>query len=100
MPHGPTDKNRRRAGRPRAKHSSPDYSQITVYIRNDVRKAVKIRLFEEGQEMSSTVERLLLEWLATRPEDQGETRVDASRSPFPVWIGPRSSGSRQRFHVK
>lgn len=40
---------------------------MTVYVRNDVRKAVKKRLFEEGREMSGMVERLLLEWLAARP---------------------------------
>ena len=60
----------RRAGRPAAKHSSPDYAQITVYCRKDVRKAVKIRLFEEGLELSALVERLLSNWLVTPQGDR------------------------------
>ena len=50
-------------GRPPAKHSSPDYTQISVYVRKDVRNAVKMRLFSEGLELSALVERLLREWL-------------------------------------
>lgn len=56
----------RASGRPAAKHSSPDYAQMTVYIRKDVRRAVKIRLFEDGLELSALVERLLREWLGAR----------------------------------
>ena len=63
------NKNQRRAGRPPAKHSSPDYAQVTVYVRKDVRREVKIRLFEEGLEMSALVEKLLRNWLTTH---QGE----------------------------
>lgn len=62
--------NRRASGRPRAKHSSPDYSQMTVYVRKDVRRAIKIRLFEEGLEMSALVERLLSNWLAADERDR------------------------------
>lgn len=50
-------------GRPPAKHSSPDYAQMTVYIRKDIRTALKIRLFQEGMELSALVERLLHGWL-------------------------------------
>ena len=57
------DTDERRTGRPAAKHSSPDYTQMTVYVRKDVRRAVKIRLFEEGLELSALVERLLSNWL-------------------------------------
>jgi hypothetical protein len=60
------NKMQRGAGRPPAKHSSPDYSQLTVYVRKDVRRAIKIRLFEEGLEMSALVERLLIDWLANQ----------------------------------
>jgi hypothetical protein len=52
-------------GRPPAKHSSPDYAQVTVYIAKDVRNCVRIRLFQEGRELSGLVERLLKSWLAT-----------------------------------
>jgi hypothetical protein len=37
---------------------------MTVYVRKDVRRAIKIRLFEEGLEMSALVEKLLSNWLA------------------------------------
>jgi hypothetical protein len=50
-------------GRPRAKHSSPDYQQMSVYIPKDVRSKVKMRLFETGGEFSGLVEQLLREWL-------------------------------------
>jgi hypothetical protein len=60
------NKIHRGAGRPPAKHSSPDYSQLTVYVRKDVKRAIKIRLFEEGLEMSALVERLLIDWLANQ----------------------------------
>jgi hypothetical protein len=42
---------------------------VTVYVRKDVRREVKIRLFEEGLEMSALVEKLLRSWLTTH---QGE----------------------------
>ena len=62
--------NQRRAGRPPAKHSSPDYAQMTVYVRKDVRREVKIRLFEEGLEMSALVEKLLCNWLTAHPGER------------------------------
>ena len=67
------DRVKRGAGRPPAKHSSPDYSQMTVYVRNDVRRAIKILLFEEGLELSALVERLLSNWLATHKKAVAET---------------------------
>lgn len=54
----------KKVGRPRAKHSSPDYVQMSVYIHKDVRSKVKVRLFETGGEFSALVELLLREWLA------------------------------------
>ena len=59
-------RNRPRPGRPPGKHSNPDYAQVTVYVRKTVRKAIKIRLFEEGLEMSELVERLLSNWLVNQ----------------------------------
>ena len=53
----------KRVGRPPAKHSSPDYVQMSVYIHKDVRSKVKVRLFETGGEFSALVESLLREWL-------------------------------------
>jgi len=50
-------------GRPRAKHSDPDYKQMSVYVHQDVRNKVKARLFEQGGEFSALVESLLRDWL-------------------------------------
>jgi len=52
-----------RRGGPPAKHSSPDYRQMSVYIHRDVRSKVKVRLFETGGEFSALVESLLREWI-------------------------------------
>jgi hypothetical protein len=43
---------------------------MTVYVRKDVRRAVKIRLFEEGLELSALVEKLLSNWLITTQADR------------------------------
>jgi hypothetical protein len=53
----------KKVGRPRAKHSSPDYKQMSVYIHKDVRSKVKARLFETDGEFSGLVESLLQGWL-------------------------------------
>jgi hypothetical protein len=54
---------KRKPGRPRAKHSDPDYKQMSVYVHQDVRNKVKARLFEQGGEFSELVESLLRGWL-------------------------------------
>ena len=38
---------------------------MTVYVPKTVRNAVKVRLFQDGQELSGLVERLLVGWLAS-----------------------------------
>jgi hypothetical protein len=53
----------KKAGRPRAKHSDPTYKQMSVYVHQDVRNKVKMRLFEAGGEFSGLVESLLRDWL-------------------------------------
>jgi hypothetical protein len=53
----------KKVGRPRAKHSSPDYAQMSVYIHKEVRNKVKMRLFEKEMEFSGPVESLLRDWL-------------------------------------
>lgn len=53
----------KKVGRPRAKHSSPDYVQMSVYVHKDIRTKVKVRLFQSGGEFSALVESLLREWL-------------------------------------
>ena len=54
---------KKKAGRPRAKHSDPDYKQMSVYVHKDVRNKAKARLFEQGGEFSALVESLLRDWL-------------------------------------
>jgi hypothetical protein len=54
----------KKVGRPRAKHSNPDYTQMSIYVPKDVRSRVKVRLFETGGELSGLVETLLRDWLA------------------------------------
>jgi uncharacterized protein (DUF4415 family) len=56
-------KPKKTVGRPRAKHSDPDYKQMSVYIHQDVRNKVKARLFEQDGEFSTLVETLLRDWL-------------------------------------
>ncbi len=56
----------KKVGRPRAKHSSPDYVQMSVYIHKRVRSRVKMRLFEISGEFSALVESLLQDWLDTQ----------------------------------
>ncbi len=55
--------NETKRGRKPAKHSNPEYQQMSVYIHRDVRAKVKMRLFEEDGEFSALVESLLREWL-------------------------------------
>ncbi len=64
-PNSTVENTKRRAGRPPAKHSNPDYVQMTVYVPKTVRNEVKTRLFQEGRELSALVERLLKAWLDT-----------------------------------
>lgn len=54
---------KKKPGRPRAKHSNPNYKQMSVYIHKEVRSNVKARLFHEEGEFSELVETLLREWL-------------------------------------
>ena len=55
-------------GRPRAKHSHPDFTQVTAYIRKSTHKAVKIALLEQEPplEFSELAEQLLAGWLKSR----------------------------------
>ena len=56
-------KSKPKVGRPRAKHSDPDYKQMSVYIHKDVRAKVKTRLLTQDGEFSALVESLLRDWL-------------------------------------
>jgi hypothetical protein len=54
----------RKPGRPRAKRSDPEYTQVTAYIRRDTYMAVKRKLLDlDDAEFSDTLEELLSEWL-------------------------------------
>jgi hypothetical protein len=56
----------KKVGRPRAKHSDPDYVQMSIYISREVRAKVKMRLLATEGEFSGLVESLLGEWLKTQ----------------------------------
>jgi hypothetical protein len=60
-----------RRGRPPAKHSHPDYYQLTVYVRKKVHRYVKRELPMEDPplEISNIVDELLEDWLAARGVD-------------------------------
>jgi hypothetical protein len=60
---GPTPEPPKKVGRPRAKHSDPNYVQMSIYISRDVRAKVKMRLLETDGEFSGLVESLLRDWL-------------------------------------
>lgn len=63
LKHVPAPEAPKKVGRPRAKHSDPNYAQMSVYVHNDVRTKVKMRLLETNGEFSGLVESLLREWL-------------------------------------
>ncbi len=65
-PTKPAKPEKPKLGRPRAKHSSPDYTQMSIYIHRAVRGAVKIELLKDDGEFSALVESLLREWLKSR----------------------------------
>ena len=56
-----------RRGRPPAKHSSPDYAQMSLYIHQDVRTLVRMELLKENGEFSGLVEDLLRGLAKTAP---------------------------------
>jgi hypothetical protein len=51
-------------GRGPAKHSNPEYVQMTVYVPRKLRNKVKARLAEQELEFSGLVEGMLSDWLA------------------------------------
>ena len=53
-------------GRRPAKHSNPEYVQMTLYVPRELRNKVKARLAEREMEFSGLVERMLSDWLATQ----------------------------------
>jgi len=65
-----------RRGRPPAKHSSPDYAQMSLYIHQTVRSLVRIELLKENGEFSGLVEDLLRVWLKQRG-----VKVPSARKP-------------------
>jgi hypothetical protein len=55
----------KKRGRPRAKRSDPNYSQVTAYIETNIHKKVKIKLLQQDnqQEFSELINSLLKNWL-------------------------------------
>ena len=52
------------AGKELAKSKDDNFLKFTTYVRKDTHRAVKVRLIQEGREMSDLVEELLCAWLA------------------------------------
>lgn len=52
-------------GRPKAKRSDPNFTQISAYIRKDTHRKVKMKLLEikSERDLSELIEELLQEWL-------------------------------------
>jgi hypothetical protein len=54
----------KRIGRPPAKRSDPDYTQVSGYIRRSTFLATKRKLLDDGdREFSELMEQLLIKWL-------------------------------------
>ncbi len=52
-------------GRPKAKRSDPNFTQISAYIRKDTHRQVKMKLLEleSEQDLSELIQELLQQWL-------------------------------------
>ena len=59
------DTRTRKVGRPPAKKSDSDYTQVTVYLKRDNHLAAKKRLLDDGKEFSELVDQLVMAWLQT-----------------------------------
>lgn len=70
---------KRKRGRPPAKHSSPDYAQMSLYIHQTVRSLVRIELLKENGEFSGLVEDLLRDWLKQRGVKAPSARKTAAK---------------------
>jgi hypothetical protein len=57
----------KKQGRPKGKRSSPDYEQVTAYIKKETYRQVRIALLQQSefQDFSELVEQLLGEFLRT-----------------------------------
>lgn len=53
----------RKVGRPPGKKSSPDYAQVTVYLRKEVHLTAKRILLDEQREFSELVNGLVAQWI-------------------------------------
>lgn len=55
---------KRKRGRPRSKRSDPSYTTLTVLIRKETYRRLKIRAVEEERELSQIVQDLLDAYLS------------------------------------
>jgi hypothetical protein len=46
-----------------AKSQNPSFIKLTAYVPRELHRAVKVRLVEQGREISGLVEELVAEWL-------------------------------------
>jgi len=62
-------------GRPKGKHSDPQYAQMTLYVERNVRNLVKSELAQAEGEFSGLVEGLLRKWLGKRGVEVPEPKI-------------------------
>jgi hypothetical protein len=53
----------RKVGRPPGKKSSPDYTQVVIYLRKEVHLTAKKMLLDEQREFSELVNELVAQWI-------------------------------------
>lgn len=54
---------KRGPGRPRGKHSDPNYEQTTLFMNWQVKKRARAALKGTNEDLSSLINRLLIDWL-------------------------------------
>jgi hypothetical protein len=52
-----------KTGRPPAKKSNPDYTQVTVYLRKETHAAARKLLFDGRRQFSDLVDKLVSDWV-------------------------------------
>ncbi len=64
----PTIPSVRAAGRATGKRSDPEWGNITILMRTQVKRSVRRRLEDEGEgkDLSTLIDELLTEWLSKR----------------------------------
>lgn len=60
----PSTDEPKKLGRPRGKKTSPEYVQVTVYLRKNVHTAARKALLDDRRQFSDLVDELVSRWLS------------------------------------